>query len=57
MSRTTAEDSRFKNAELNGTTFENGERSQGDQEAEQRMVQNKKDWITTEIRKYGYKTI
>ena len=31
---------------LNGNTFENGERSQGDQEAEQRMVQNKKDWIT-----------
>ena len=26
----------------NGNTFENGERSQGDQEAEQRMVQNKK---------------
>ena len=28
--------------ELNGTTFDNGDRSQGDQEAEQRMVQNKK---------------
>ena len=28
--------------ELNGTTFDNGERSQGDQEAEQRMNQNKK---------------
>ena len=26
---------------LNGNTFDNGERSQGDQEAEQRMVQNK----------------
>lgn len=38
-----AEDSRFKKMQLlNGTTFENGERSQGDQEAEQRMVQNKK---------------
>lgn len=28
--------------ELNGTTFDNGVRSQGDQEAEQRMNQNKK---------------
>jgi len=28
--------------ELNGTTFDNGDRSQGDQEAEQRMNQNKK---------------
>ena len=28
--------------ELNGTTFDNGERSQGDVEAEQRMNQNKK---------------
>ncbi len=28
--------------QLNGTTFDNGERSQGDQEAEQRMNQNKK---------------
>ena len=26
---------------LNGNTFDNGERSQGEQEAEQRMVQNK----------------
>ena len=34
---------RFKKMQmLNGNTFENGERSQGDQEAEQRMVQNKK---------------
>jgi len=38
-----AEDSRFKKMQmLNGNKFENGERSQGDQEAEQRMVQNKK---------------
>lgn len=38
-----SEDDRFKKMQmLNGTTFENGERSQGDQEAEQRMVQNKK---------------
>ena len=38
-----SEDSRFKKMQmLNGNTFENGERSQGDQEAEQRMVQNKK---------------
>ena len=37
-----AEDSRFKKMQLlNGKTFDNGERSQGDQEAEQRMVQNK----------------
>ena len=28
--------------ELNGTSFDNGDRSQGDQEAEQRMNQNKK---------------
>ena len=31
-----------KMQELNGTSFDNGDRSQGDQEAEQRMVQNKK---------------
>ena len=38
-----SEESRFKKMQmLNGNTFENGERSQGDQEAEQRMVQNKK---------------
>ena len=38
-----SEDDRFKKMQmLNGNTFENGERSQGDQEAEQRMVQNKK---------------
>ena len=38
-----AEEDRFKKMQmLNGNTFENGERSQGDQEAEQRMVQNKK---------------
>ena len=38
-----SEDDRFQKMQmLNGTTFENGERSQGDQEAEQRMVQNKK---------------
>jgi len=38
-----SEEERFKKMEqLNGTTFENGERSQGDQEAEQRMNQNKK---------------
>ena len=38
-----AEEDRFKEMQmLNGNTFENGERSQGDQEAEQRMVQNKK---------------
>tara|TARA_R100000458_G_scaffold50084_1_gene50067 strand:+ start:298 stop:882 length:585 start_codon:yes stop_codon:yes gene_type:complete len=37
-----AEEDRFKKMQmLNGNTFENGERSQGDQEAEQRMVQNK----------------
>tara|TARA_X000000950_G_scaffold204575_1_gene246210 strand:+ start:666 stop:1220 length:555 start_codon:yes stop_codon:yes gene_type:complete len=37
-----SEDNRFKKMQmLNGNTFENGERSQGDQEAEQRMVQNK----------------
>lgn len=37
-----AEDSRFKKMQLlNGNKFENGDRSQGDQEAEQRMVQNK----------------
>ena len=37
------EEDRFKKMQmLNGNTFENGERSQGDQEAEQRMVQNKK---------------
>ena len=41
--RDDSEDRRFdKMVELNGNTFENGERSQGDQEAEQRMVQNKK---------------
>jgi len=38
-----AEEDRYKKMQmLNGNTFENGERSQGDQEAEQRMVQNKK---------------
>ena len=38
-----AEEQRFNRmVELNGKTFDNGERSQGDQEAEQRMVQNKK---------------
>ena len=38
-----SEDDRFKKMQmLNGNKFENGERSQGDQEAEQRMVQNKK---------------
>ena len=38
-----AEEDRFKKMQmLNGNTFENGVRSQGDQEAEQRMVQNKK---------------
>ena len=38
-----AEEDRFKKMQmLNGNTFENGDRSQGDQEAEQRMVQNKK---------------
>ena len=38
-----SEESRFKKMQmLNGNTFDNGERSQGDQEAEQRMVQNKK---------------
>ena len=38
-----AEEDRFKKMQmLNGNTFENGERSQGDQEAEQRMIQNKK---------------
>jgi len=38
-----SEDDRFKKMQmLNGNTFDNGERSQGDQEAEQRMVQNKK---------------
>ena len=38
-----AEEDRFKKMQmLNGNKFENGERSQGDQEAEQRMVQNKK---------------
>ena len=38
-----AEEDRFKKMQmLNGNTFDNGERSQGDQEAEQRMVQNKK---------------
>ena len=37
-----AEEDRFKKMQmLNGNTFKNGERSQGDQEAEQRMVQNK----------------
>ena len=41
--RDDSEDRRFdKMVELNGNTYENGERSQGDQEAEQRMVQNKK---------------
>ena len=30
-----------KMVELNGKQYDNGERSQGDQEAEQRMVQNK----------------
>ena len=40
--RDDSEDRRFdKMVELNGNTYENGERSQGDQEAEQRMVQNK----------------
>tara|TARA_Y100000401_G_C8155875_1_gene141859 strand:+ start:58 stop:450 length:393 start_codon:yes stop_codon:yes gene_type:complete len=38
-----SEEERFKKMEeLNGTTFDNGDRSQGDQEAEQRMNQNKK---------------
>ena len=38
-----SEDDRYKKMQmLNGNTFDNGERSQGDQEAEQRMVQNKK---------------
>ena len=37
-----AEEDRFKKMQmLNGNTFDNGERSQGDQEAEQRMIQNK----------------
>ena len=37
-----SEEMRFdKMVELNGKTFDNGERSQGDQEAEQRMIQNK----------------
>ena len=43
MPQMDSEEQRFnKMVELNGNTFENGERSQGDQEAEQRMVQNKK---------------
>ena len=38
-----SEEMRFdKMVELNGKQYENGDRSQGDQEAEQRMVQNKK---------------
>ena len=38
-----SEEMRFdKMVELNGKQYDNGERSQGDQEAEQRMVQNKK---------------
>ena len=42
MPQMDSEEQRFnKMVELNGNTFENGERSQGDQEAEQRMVQNK----------------
>ena len=43
MPQMDSEEQRFnKMVELNGNTYENGERSQGDQEAEQRMVQNKK---------------
>ena len=43
MPQMDSEELRFKKmVDLNGNTFENGERSQGDQEAEQRMVQNKK---------------
>ena len=42
MPQMDSEEQRFnKMVELNGNTYENGERSQGDQEAEQRMVQNK----------------
>ena len=41
--RDDSEEMRFdKMVELNGKQYDNGERSQGDQEAEQRMVQNKK---------------
>ena len=40
--RMDSEEERFKKMQmLNGNTFNNGERSQGDQEAEQRMIQNK----------------
>ena len=40
--RMDSEEERFKKMQmLNGNTFDNGERSQGDQEAEQRMIQNK----------------
>ena len=43
MPQMDSEEQRFnKMVELNGNTYENGERSQGDQEAEQRIVQNKK---------------
>tara|TARA_B000000441_G_scaffold127758_1_gene107843 strand:- start:1603 stop:2082 length:480 start_codon:yes stop_codon:yes gene_type:complete len=43
MPQMDSEEERFnKMVELNGKQYDNGERSQGDQEAEQRMVQNKK---------------
>ena len=43
MPQMDSEEERFnKMVELNGKQYENGDRSQGDQEAEQRMVQNKK---------------
>lgn len=42
MPQMDSEEKRFNMmVDLNGKQFENGERSQGDQEAEQRMVQNK----------------
>ena len=42
MPQMDSEEERFdKMVELNGKQYENGDRSQGDQEAEQRMVQNK----------------
>jgi len=42
MPQMDSEEERFdKMVELNGKQYDNGERSQGDQEAEQRMVQNK----------------
>ena len=43
MPQMDSEEERFnKMVELNGKQYDNGDRSQGDQEAEQRMVQNKK---------------